>query len=531
MDLGQRSIRFEKFQVFVCWCCLISLGHWRCWSHRPFSSACKWMSPIRPSGQNSGTPSGRRIRILPIYGTSLIRRQLQLLPGLLCPTGGFEQILKRNPKNPLLSLSTLVLRENRNLLGNMLPPTFSPSSQVNIKISRIQLRFYCPKSERTEHKITKIFWKLETKHNDFNKWKTYFRVNLPFLIGLYAYVDSPFRFRTLLCRPLPMDIGMCTCVIVKEPSPEGVNGGTLYSLYTSVKSLPFLHFVSCDTWNHHYSDYQVVTPKSEVLNMITKFKDADFESSIYFKTVFLQEGKGRQDRKLAVALCKRRNGKSIFIIAQSIKGVLSNADDSYIGAVTANLMGSKYHIWDQVKFLKRFWLERYAIHWQLFLTDLQGICLNSVAKQSKALLAVVTWVRFSLLPFLSVCLLSLLCISLSSSRDVLETSWEQLLHVSCRFLPTIATWTGSYRTMRAYIPKHQSMQLKNTTHVSQIEAPLYRGTMLLIGLCSDLCSWCVRCSTLMGSRRTGRNGLTESTSLSRSFPITTRYLVIWILWL
>ncbi|OWM81888.1 hypothetical protein CDL15_Pgr007926 [Punica granatum] len=153
--------------------------------------------------------------------------------------------------------------------------------------------------------------------------------------------------RTLLCRPLPMDIGRCTCVIVKEPSADGVNGGTLYSLYTN-------------------------------------------------------EGKGRQDRKLAVALCKRRNGKSIFTIAQSIKGVLSNADDSYIGAVTANLMGSKYHIWDQ------------------------GICLNSVAKQSKTLLAVVM------------------------------------------FLPTIATWTGSYRTMRAYIPKHQSMQLKSATHVQHI---------------------------------------------------------------
>ncbi|KAK4748296.1 hypothetical protein SAY87_014882 [Trapa incisa] len=155
--------------------------------------------------------------------------------------------------------------------------------------------------------------------------------------------------RTLLCRPLPMDIGRCTCLIVKEPSPQGVNGGggTLYSLYTN-------------------------------------------------------EGKGRQDRKLAVALCKRRSGKSIFTVAQSIKGVLSNADDSYIGAVTANLMGSKYHIWDQ------------------------GICVNSVAKQSKTLLAVV------------------------------------------KFLPTIATWTGSYRAMRAYIPKHQSMLLKNTTHVQHI---------------------------------------------------------------
>lgn len=37
-------------------------------------------------------------------------------------------------------------------------------------------------------------------------------------------------------RPLPIDIGRCTCVIVKEEaSSEGLsNGGTLYSLYTHV---------------------------------------------------------------------------------------------------------------------------------------------------------------------------------------------------------------------------------------------------------------------------------------------------------
>ncbi|KAJ9178895.1 hypothetical protein P3X46_010741 [Hevea brasiliensis] len=27
--------------------------------------------------------------------------------------------------------------------------------------------------------------------------------------------------RALLCRPLPLDIGRCTCVILKEASPEG----------------------------------------------------------------------------------------------------------------------------------------------------------------------------------------------------------------------------------------------------------------------------------------------------------------------
>ncbi|TYI81023.1 hypothetical protein E1A91_D05G125800v1 [Gossypium mustelinum] len=153
--------------------------------------------------------------------------------------------------------------------------------------------------------------------------------------------------RALLCRPLPLDIGRCTCVIVKEPLPDGFHGGTLYSLYTN-------------------------------------------------------EGKGRQDRKLAVAYHKRRNGKSVFAIAQTTKGILSNSDDSCVGLMTANLLGSKYHIWNQ-----------------------NGRTMSS-NKQSNPLLGVV------------------------------------------RFMPTIATWTGSYRSMKAYIPKHQSMQLKNVAQMQHI---------------------------------------------------------------
>ena len=47
-------------------------------------------------------------------------------------------------------------------------------------------------------------------------------------------------FRALLCRPLPLDIGRCTCVIVKEKLPKGLDGGALYSLYTNVRSLKSL---------------------------------------------------------------------------------------------------------------------------------------------------------------------------------------------------------------------------------------------------------------------------------------------------
>ncbi|KDP41939.1 hypothetical protein JCGZ_26957 [Jatropha curcas] len=155
--------------------------------------------------------------------------------------------------------------------------------------------------------------------------------------------------RALLCRPLPLDIGRCNCVIVKEALPEGLNGGTIYSLYTN-------------------------------------------------------EGQGRQDRKLAIAHHKRRNGKSVFTIAQNLRGVLSTSDDSFIGNITANFMGSKYQIWDQGSHRR----------------------LNSPSKQHHPLLAVV------------------------------------------RFVPTVATCAGSYRSMRVYIPKHQSMQLKNSTQMHHI---------------------------------------------------------------
>ncbi|XP_023004740.1 tubby-like protein 8 isoform X2 [Cucurbita maxima] len=153
--------------------------------------------------------------------------------------------------------------------------------------------------------------------------------------------------RSLLCRPLPVDVGRCTCVIVKEKSPDGLRGGAFYSLYTN-------------------------------------------------------EGKGRQDRKLAVARHRRQNGRSEYKIAQSARGILCNADDSFVGSMTTNLVGSKYHIWDQASRLK------------------------PIPSQSKSLLAAVT------------------------------------------FMPTITTWTGSHRSMKAFIPKHQTIQLKNTNQVQHI---------------------------------------------------------------
>ncbi|XP_074561776.1 tubby-like protein 4 [Curcuma longa] len=154
--------------------------------------------------------------------------------------------------------------------------------------------------------------------------------------------------RSLLYRPLPLDVGRCTCVIAKE-KPQGSKGLALYTLYTN-------------------------------------------------------EGHGRQDRKLAVAWHRRRNGRSEFVVAQNPKGIFYNSDESFLGSITANLMGSKYQIWDQ------------------------GNRIDSTKKQSKRLLGIVV------------------------------------------YIPTITTITGNYRSLRAWIPKSQSMQLKssNSTQIQHI---------------------------------------------------------------
>lgn len=50
-----------------------------------------------------------------------------------------------------------------------------------------------------------------------------------------------------------------------------------------------------------------------------------------------------------MAYHRRRNGKSVFRVAQNVKGLLCSSDESYVGSMTANLMGSKYCIWDKVR--------------------------------------------------------------------------------------------------------------------------------------------------------------------------------------
>ncbi|KAK3152301.1 hypothetical protein QOZ80_2BG0157020 [Eleusine coracana subsp. coracana] len=154
--------------------------------------------------------------------------------------------------------------------------------------------------------------------------------------------------RALLCRPLPLDVGRCTCVIAREAA-TGARGVALYSLYTN-------------------------------------------------------EGQGRQDRKLAVARHRRRRGRSEFIVAQNQDGIFCTADKNFLGTVSANLVGSKYEIWGQ------------------------GNRVDELKSQAKRLLGVAA------------------------------------------FAPTITTLTGSFRSIRAWIPKNQSMQLKanNSAQIQHI---------------------------------------------------------------
>lgn len=139
--------------------------------------------------------------------------------------------------------------------------------------------------------------------------------------------------RTLLCRPLPVDVGRCVCYIARERQ-DGLN---VYALYTD-------------------------------------------------------EGQGRQDRKLAIAHHRRRVGRSEFVVYPTgIDSIVKS--EAVLGRVQANLLGSRYSIWDEV--------------------------------------------------------------GPSTSR---KSSSPPLLGV-VMFEPTVTTLTGTFRVMRVYIPKYQSMQI------------------------------------------------------------------------
>lgn len=108
-----------------------------------------------------------------------------------------------------------------------------------------------------------------------------------------------------------------------------------------------------------------------------------------------QEGRGRKDRKLAVAYHRRRNGMSVFRVAQNVKGLLCSSDESYVGSMTANLMGSKYYIWDKVLVNLIHSLlvlpigPEFKLNVSGLLIPLQGVRVGSVGKLVKPLLSVV----------------------------------------------------------------------------------------------------------------------------------------------
>ncbi|CAI0400817.1 unnamed protein product [Linum tenue] len=111
-------------------------------------------------------------------------------------------------------------------------------------------------------------------------------------LQMYSEAAPASSWSALPNRPLPLDVRRSTCLIVKEASPDSLVGGTVNSLYTN-------------------------------------------------------EGHRKQDWKLAIAHHRRHGGRSEFIIAQKLKGLVCCSDEIFVGNVTANLLGSKYHIWNQ----------------------------------------------------------------------------------------------------------------------------------------------------------------------------------------
>lgn len=171
--------------------------------------------------------------------------------------------------------------------------------------------------------------------------------------------------RYLLCRPLPLDVGRCACYILHERE-AGTDGPIVYSLYTD-------------------------------------------------------EGHGRQDRKLAVARHRRRSGHSEFIIGQNGAGTsLAKREEGFLGRISANIVGSRYNIWDEATASER---------------KFHG---------AKQLLGVVM------------------------------------------FEPTITTLTGTFRVMRVYVPKYQSLHISNTTQHEPIG--LAKDWEENIGKTHELCS-------------------------------------------
>lgn len=87
-----------------------------------------------------------------------------------------------------------------------------------------------------------------------------------------------------------------------------------------------------------------------------------------------QEGLGRQDRKLAVAVHKRRAGRSEFVVYPA--GIECSAKlEAVLGRVKANLLGSRYSIWDSVS----IFIVLYAIACKYSYMDMRSMLLSAVS--------------------------------------------------------------------------------------------------------------------------------------------------------
>ncbi|KAL8117749.1 hypothetical protein AgCh_015582 [Apium graveolens] len=181
-------------------------------------------------------------------------------------------------------------------------------------------------------------------------------------LKIWDYSDSESApassWSTIPNRPLPVDIGRCTCVIVKEKYVEGLHGGSLYTVYTN-----FTVVILCNQpFRCCLGAFRITCTLSQSLKRLV------FDSLMdYLKRVM------EDNRKLAVARHKRHNGRSEFIVAQSIKGILGPGDDSFVGSVTSNLIGSKYNIWDQPHAVSELNEKSF---WKMFDTGLYEQCMR-----------------------------------------------------------------------------------------------------------------------------------------------------------
>lgn len=194
-------------------------------------------------------------------------------PDIILTTDDIDNIDKENDEPNTNTNSNRKHKQNANgfafssSISNNINKSLSTNTRVLMNLKPSSLQFCMQMNEPDKAFLSSKVWEPPESENsrslniwDYSdseaapasSWSTLpnrllFSSRFPFGIFIQTFIDIIYVFvfilylclvRSLLCRPLPLDIGRCTCVIVKEEaSPEGLHRGTLYSLYTNVRSL------------------------------------------------------------------------------------------------------------------------------------------------------------------------------------------------------------------------------------------------------------------------------------------------------